>query len=271
MKSRKIIAIDFDGTITEDSPFPITGRVRPEAVEVIKKLQEVYICVLWTCRRGEYLTEAIDILRRNGVVFDYVNRSPFPERSSAKIYADVYIDDRSINTEIDWYEIERTLLGDRKVRDIELMQLGIKKAQSTMRENIGGPFGAVIVNEAGEVLSIASNTVLGDHDPTAHAEINAIREACKKIGSHDLTGCTLYATGHPCPMCLSAIIWANIKTVYYGCTPYDADRIGFRDDFIYNFIKKDCDNKKLMKLTQLSRQDCLQLFDEYTKNNKQLY
>jgi hydroxymethylpyrimidine pyrophosphatase-like HAD family hydrolase len=113
MKTRKVIAIDFDGTITEDSPFPITGRVRPEAIEVIKKLQERYICVLWTCRRGPYLLEAIELLEQNGVIFEFVNSTPFPERSSNKIYADVYIDDRSINTKIDWYEIERTLLGDK--------------------------------------------------------------------------------------------------------------------------------------------------------------
>lgn len=153
----------------------------------------------------------------------------------------------------------------------ELMNLGIKRAQKTMRKNVGGPFGAVIVDENGKILAVASNTVLGSHDPTAHAEINAIRKACKKIKHHDLSGCTLYATGHPCPMCLSAIIWANIKEVYYGCTPKDAENIGFRDDFIYRFIDEGCDDKSIMKLKPLSRQDCLELFNEYTKNNKQLY
>lgn len=114
MKDRKVIAIDFDGTITEDNPFPITGKIRPEAIKVIKKLQKFYTCVLWTCRNGQYLAEAIKLLKDNGVVFEYVNSTPYPERSSNKIYADVYIDDKSINTKIDWHEIEKTLLGGTK-------------------------------------------------------------------------------------------------------------------------------------------------------------
>lgn len=157
------------------------------------------------------------------------------------------------------------------MKHTEIMKLGIERAQETMRQDIGGPFGAVIVGPDGKVLSVASNTVLGTHDPTAHAEVNAIREACKKLGTHDLSGCTLYATGHPCPMCLSAIIWANIKTVYYGCEPTDAEEIGFRDDFIYKFIESGCEDNKIMTLTQQSREDCLQLFSEYVKSSKQLY
>ena len=94
-----------------------------------------------------------------------------------------------------------------------IMKLGIDKARETMNKNYGGPFGAVIVKN-NEVVAIASNTVLKDNDPTAHAEINAIREACKKLNTYDLSNCTLYATGYPCPMCLSAIIWANIKKIY---------------------------------------------------------
>lgn len=149
--------------------------------------------------------------------------------------------------------------------------MGIKAAQRTMNQNIGGPFGAVIVDQDGNILAVASNTVLGSHDPTAHAEINAIRQACNTIKSHDLSGCTLYATGHPCPMCLSAIIWANIKTVYYGCTPKDAEEIGFRDDFIYRFIEGNLTDKSVMTLEPLAREDCLELFKNYKENNKQLY
>ena len=100
-----------------------------------------------------------------------------------------------------------------------VMKLAIERARETMNQNLGGPFGAAVIDKDGTILSVTSNTVLGDHDPTAHAEMNAIREACKVKGTHDLTGCVIYATGYPCPMCLSAIIWANIKTVYYGCTP----------------------------------------------------
>ena len=98
----------------------------------------------------------------------------------------------------------------------EIMKLAIEKARETMRENIGGPFGAAIIDKEGNVIAVSSNRVLGDKDPTAHAEITAIREACKKLGTHDLTGCAIYATGYPCPMCLGAIIWANIKECYFG-------------------------------------------------------
>ena len=91
------------------------------------------------------------------------------------------------------------------------MELAVERARQTMNSGVGGPFGAAIVDEEGNVIAINSNRVLADHDPTAHAEITAIREACKKLGTHDLSGCTMYATGYPCPMCLGAMIWANIK------------------------------------------------------------
>ena len=106
----------------------------------------------------------------------------------------------------------------------EIMNLGIEEAKKTMKANIGGPFGAVIVKD-GEVISIASNTVLKSKDPTAHAEVNAIRKACAKLGTYDLSGCVLYATGYPCPMCLGAIIWANIKTIYVCGLPQDAESL----------------------------------------------
>ena len=156
----------------------------------------------------------------------------------------------------------------------EIMKQAISRAQATMRNNIGGPFGAAIIDTEGNIVAVASNTVLGDHDPTAHAEVNAIRQACKHLKTHDLSGHVLYATGYPCPMCLSAIIWANIKTVYYGCTPKDADAIGFRDDFIYDFINR-VDlregNKEVLKLHNVARKECLQLFEEYSSTGKQMY
>ena len=150
-----------------------------------------------------------------------------------------------------------------------IMKLGIDKARETMMKDYGGPFGAVIVKN-NEVIAIASNTTLKDNDPTAHAEINAIREACQKLKTYDLTGCTLYATGYPCPMCLSAIIWANIKEVYYGTNLKDAESIGFRDDFIYNFIRND-NQGEILNLSKLDREECLKLFEEYKNNGKTIY
>ncbi len=153
----------------------------------------------------------------------------------------------------------------------DLMSLAIGKAKETMNQNIGGPFGSLIIDKDGEILALTSNSVLKDQDPTAHGEMNAIRAACKKVGSHDLSGCTLYTTSFPCPMCLGAIIWSNIKKVYYGCTATDADEIGFRDDFIYEFIKGDCVDKNVLDLEGTEREICLKLFKEYHEKEKVLY
>ncbi len=153
----------------------------------------------------------------------------------------------------------------------EFLLKAIEQARKTMNENIGGPFGAVIIDKNGDILSVSSNSVLRDNDPTAHAEINAIREACKKINSYDLSDCVLYTTAYPCPMCLSAIIWANIKKVYFGCRPEDAEKIGFRDDFIYKFIENKSKDKNILDIYELNREECLQLFEEYSKKKKTIY
>lgn len=153
----------------------------------------------------------------------------------------------------------------------EILRLAMERARITMNENVGGPFGAAVIAENGEILAVTPNSVLRDNDPTAHAEVNAIRAACQKIGSYDLSGCILYTTAYPCPMCLSAIIWANIKKVYYGCRPEDAEHIGFRDDFMYRFIENKCKDKTVLDLLELDRADCLQLFDEYQKKSKTIY
>ena len=150
----------------------------------------------------------------------------------------------------------------------EILRLAMEQARKTMNENIGGPFGAAVIAANGEILAVTSNSVLRDNDPTAHAEVNAIRAACKKAGSYDLSGCVLYNTAYPCPMCLSAIIWANIKKVYFGCRPEDAEHIGFRDDFMYRFIEDKCKDKSVLDMAELDRDDCLKLFEEYSKKNK---
>ena len=144
-----------------------------------------------------------------------------------------------------------------------IMEKAIDKARETMNKNYGGPFGAVIVKD-NKIIAVSSNTVLKDNDPTAHAEINAIREAGKKLGTYDLSGCTLYATAYPCPMCISAIIWANIKYVYYGTNLEDAEKIGFRDNNIYNFLRNNNDNK-IIELSQKKHDECLKLFEEYSE------
>lgn len=151
----------------------------------------------------------------------------------------------------------------------DVMKLAIEQAEKTMNKDMGGPFGAAIVKD-GKVIAVSSNTVLADHDPTAHAEINAIRKAGDKLKTHDLSGCVLYATGYPCPMCLSAIIWANIKEVYYGTDLDDAEEIGFRDDFIYEFIRNS-NEQGFLKLKNISKKECLKLFQEYEEKEKEIY
>ena len=150
-----------------------------------------------------------------------------------------------------------------------MMKDAIDRARFTMNKNYGGPFGAMVVKD-GKVISVSSNSVLKDNDPTAHAEVNAIREACRVLETYDLSDCVLYATSYPCPMCLSAIMWANIKEVYYGADLDDAAKIGFRDDFIYNFIRNN-NSGDVLKISQIERDECVKILEEYANNNKIIY
>lgn len=160
---------------------------------------------------------------------------------------------------------------DNKSKNNKAMEKAIILARKTMFDDEGGPFGAAVLDPHGKIIGLASNSVLAEQDPTAHAEINAIRKACQVLGTHDLTGCTLVTTCYPCPMCLGAIIWANIKDVVYGCRTEDAEAIGFRDDFIYKFIKDGNQDKEILILNEESRGQCLELFNEYKESVKTIY
>ena len=150
------------------------------------------------------------------------------------------------------------------------MEIANDLAKNNLITNAGGPFGACVVKD-GEIIGKGSNNVLKNNDPTAHAEVVAIREACQKLNTYDLTGCTMYATCYPCPMCLSAIIWSNIKVVYYGNTKEDADNIGFRDDFIYDYIKNQ-NKKEILDLKQIDREITIKAFKEFEqKEDKIIY
>lgn len=115
----------------------------------------------------------------------------------------------------------------------KFMELALEVASKNASGEGGGPFGAVVVKE-GEVIAVASNRVTPDHDPTAHAEINAIREACRKLESHSLEGCQLYSSCEPCPMCLAAAYWARLEIVYYAADREEAAEAGFDDSLIYD-------------------------------------
>ena len=151
------------------------------------------------------------------------------------------------------------------------MQDAIKLSEENLKTNNGGPFGACVVKD-NIIIGRASNHVLANNDPTAHAEIMAIRDACKNINSYDLSECEIYTTCYPCPMCLSAIIWANIKKVYYGNTRNDASNIGFRDDFIYEFIENKCNNNETLTFECIDREESIKTFDKFMeKDDKIIY
>lgn len=141
----------------------------------------------------------------------------------------------------------------------ELMRLCIQEAITGVNQGEGGPFGAMILKD-NVVVSQAHNTVLKSHDPTAHAEINAIRQASEKLQRFDLSDCILVTSAEPCPMCLSAIMWAGIKKVYYGCTVHDAEEIGFADEFIYDYFKDRSMESAPVVLEELLRDEALQVF-----------
>ena len=150
------------------------------------------------------------------------------------------------------------------------MKLADELAKENLKTNAGGPFGACIVKD-NKIIGKGNNQVLKNNDPTAHAEINAIRDACKNINSYDLSGSAIYTTCYPCPMCLSAIIWANINKVYYGNTKEDADMIGFRDEIIYNYIK-DSNKDEVLHLECIDREETIKAFEEFMKQeNKTMY
>ena len=156
----------------------------------------------------------------------------------------------------------------------EYMKIAKELSDENLKTNVGGPFGACIVKD-GKIIGKGSNHVLKNNDPTAHAEVMAIRDACKKINSYDLSECEIYTSCYPCPMCLSAIIWANIKKVYYGNTKIDAATIGFRDDFIYNYIRNLTEgtiDSEILDLECMDRKETIKTFKEFlSKNDKTIY
>lgn len=152
----------------------------------------------------------------------------------------------------------------------KFMSFAIKEAEKGINLGHGGPFGAVIVKD-GKIVGRGHNHVVANNDPTCHGEIDAIRKSCKKLKNFSLSGCDIYTTGEPCPMCLSACLWANINHIYYGCTIEDNDDIGFRDEIFYKYLDISKKNMK-SKITQIDHAECLELFKKYKNiKNKTMY
>jgi guanine deaminase len=143
----------------------------------------------------------------------------------------------------------------------KFMREAIRISMAKMRENCGGPFGAVVVRN-GKIVGRGWNQVTSTNDPTAHAEVTAIRDACKRLKTFQLDDCELYTSCEPCPMCLSAIYWARFKQVFYGNTRKDAARIDFDDDFIYLEVSRPISKRKI-PMKPLLRSEALAVFREW--------
>ena len=146
----------------------------------------------------------------------------------------------------------------------EQQKLWMREAIALSSRNVdngGGPFGAVIVKD-GKIVARGANRVTADNDPTAHAEVNAIRKAAAELGTFDLSGCEIYTSCEPCPMCLSAIYWARIDRIYYGNTQYDAKAINFDDSFIYSELSLAAEERSI-PTTRLLCDEAIVTFDKW--------
>ena len=152
------------------------------------------------------------------------------------------------------------------MNDEYFMARAIELAQQGINTNAGGPFGAVVVSPEGEIIGEGWNQVTSTNDPTAHAEVTAIRAACAKLNAFQLDGCTVYTSCEPCPMCLGAIYWARPARVFYACTREDAARIGFDDDFIYEEIGKPLEGRRL-PINSLMREEGFRVFERWMQKS----
>lgn len=155
-------------------------------------------------------------------------------------------------------------------RQKSFMKMAIDLSRSGMNQGKGGPFGCVIVKD-GQVVGIGSNTVISTNDPTAHAEVVAIRDACKNLGHFQLDGCEVYTSCEPCPMCLGAIYWARPSKVYFANDKNDAAEAGFDDQFIYEEIDMEGKERRI-PFIQVMQAEAKKVFEEWvSKENKTLY
>ncbi len=150
----------------------------------------------------------------------------------------------------------------------DMMKLAIKISQEKMMANEGGPFGAVIEKD-GLIIAKGWNKVTSSNDPTAHAEVVAIREACKQLKTFDLSGCTIYTSCEPCPMCLASIYWAHLDRIYYANTRQDAAHIDFDDEFLYTEIALPIEERKI-PMQQILREEAQKVFEMWIKKTDKI-
>ncbi len=150
----------------------------------------------------------------------------------------------------------------------KFMQMAIRLSEQNVEKALGGPFGAVVVRD-GKVIARSANKVTTSNDPTAHAEVSAIRIACGKLNTFDLSGCVIYTSCEPCPMCLGAIYWSRIGTIYYANTKSDAARIGFDDQFIYEELARPMEGRRV-PIIQLMRPEAQGAFSQWEHSSRKV-
>ena len=146
---------------------------------------------------------------------------------------------------------------------VDFMREAIRLAVENVRAGTGGPFGAVVVKD-GRIIARGSNRVTASNDPTAHAEVMAIREACRELGDFQLTGCEIYCSSEPCPMCMGAIYWTRADRIYYAATRSDAQSIGFDDQFIYDELERPIEAREI-PARRLLAQEALEAFELWAR------
>lgn len=154
------------------------------------------------------------------------------------------------------------------IKKEEFMKIAIDLADSNIEKMDGGPFGAVVVKD-GEIVGKGSNHVTTNNDPTAHAEVVAIRDACDNLGTFNLDGCEIYASCEPCPMCLGAIYWSRINKLYYAATKDDAAKANFDDSFIYKEFALPM-NKRSIPAIQIERKKAVEVFEKWIVNENKI-
>lgn len=152
--------------------------------------------------------------------------------------------------------------------DEKMMDKAVRIALESAQTKNGGPFGAIIVKN-GEIVGVGKNSVTTKNDPTAHAEVMAIRDACQNLNTFQLDDCEIYTSCEPCPMCLGAIYWARLRKVYYAATQHDAAQIGFDDNFIYIELAKD-KSERFIQMNQLQSEGYLKPFEYWDKTTEKI-
>jgi guanine deaminase len=152
--------------------------------------------------------------------------------------------------------------------DPKFMRMAIDLATENVRTGKGGPFGAVVVRD-GEVIAAAANSVTTTNDPTAHAEVNAIRAACAKLGTFQLDGCDVYTSCEPCPMCLAALYWARCRSIFYGNTAAGAAAAGFDDSFLYDEVSRPMHERRI-PIAQVLGHEAAEPFDTWIRSNERI-